>query len=112
MLVPKPGFVGVDRFTYRVWDGTVYSDVATVTLSIQSQPLPAAPQFESVEVLDDGMVRLALRVAPGYNVQILSSTNLIDWVSVTNILAREDGVSVTDVVDPRSPVRFYRARNY
>jgi len=111
-LVPKPGFVGADRFTYRVWDGTVYSDVATVTLSIQSQLPPAPPQFESVQVLEGGVVRLTLRVSPGYNLQLLSSTNLADWVSLTNLVAREYVVTVTDLGDPPSPARFYRAKNH
>jgi len=109
-LVPKPGFVGADRFTYRVWDGTVYSDVATVTLSIQSQNLPVAPQFKSVEMLEDGAVRLALQVTPGYNLEIYSSANLADWVSVTSFVAHEDLVTVTDPGNPPSAARFYRAR--
>lgn len=36
--VPSAGFLGRDRFTYRVWDGFAYSATATVTLLVESPP--------------------------------------------------------------------------
>ena len=31
---PSPGFVGVDTYTYRVFDGASYSNVATVYITV------------------------------------------------------------------------------
>ena len=45
---PDPGFVGVDTFTYRVWDGTVFSPAATVSITV-----------------DDGVVELSYYMGSG-----------------------------------------------
>ena len=37
--VPPSGFTGVDTFTYRSWDGTFWSEPATVTVTVRD-PLP------------------------------------------------------------------------
>lgn len=34
---PNPGFLGVDSFTYRAYDGVNYSNVATVTITVTSK---------------------------------------------------------------------------
>ena len=38
---PEPGFVGTDSFEYEVSDGRGGSDRATVTLTVQADPLPS-----------------------------------------------------------------------
>lgn len=40
---PNSGFVGIDSFTYRAFDGTEYSNVATVTLQVTNQAPVAVP---------------------------------------------------------------------
>jgi N-acetylneuraminic acid mutarotase len=35
---PDPGFIGVDTFTYRAFDGLGYSDPATVTITVSENP--------------------------------------------------------------------------
>ena len=46
---PKPGFVGIDSFTYRAFDGIAESAVATVTITVGSNAAPVvAPDFYSV----------------------------------------------------------------
>lgn len=38
--VPHPNFVGIDSFTYRVFDGSLYSEVATVVIHVdQARPI-------------------------------------------------------------------------
>jgi len=34
--LPAPGFYGTDTFTYRAFDGTAYSDIVTVTITVQA----------------------------------------------------------------------------
>ncbi|BBI99708.1 hypothetical protein FGKAn22_14010 [Ferrigenium kumadai] len=40
--VPKAGFAGTDRFTYRAHDGALYSNDATVTLTVSANKPPVA----------------------------------------------------------------------
>ena len=35
---PSPGFVGTDTFTYAAWDGSIDSNLATVTVIVAGQP--------------------------------------------------------------------------
>jgi hypothetical protein len=35
VYVPDPGFAGVDQFTYRAYDGELYSELATVTIYVR-----------------------------------------------------------------------------
>ncbi|MDH7502454.1 MAG: Ig-like domain-containing protein [Verrucomicrobiota bacterium] len=111
LYTPKPGFLGLDWFTYRVWDGTVYSDVATVTLSVQSHPQFMAPKFEFVGLLDGETVQFLIRATPGSKLELLGSTNLTEWVSITNLTAHDELVPLTDTVGEESGMRFYRARS-
>jgi VCBS repeat-containing protein len=43
--VPNPGFAGVDTFTYRLSDGVLLSNVATVTFTIVSKPSAVADSY-------------------------------------------------------------------
>lgn len=110
LYTPKPGFLGLDWFTYRVWDGTVYSDVATVTLSVQSHPQFIAPKFEVVRLLDGETVQFLIRATPGSRLELLGSTNLAEWVSITNLTAHDELTTLTDTVGEESGMRFYRVR--
>ena len=52
--VPEPNWYGTDRFSYRAFDGSLYSDSATVTLSVT--PINDEPSFAEgpdVTVLED-----------------------------------------------------------
>lgn len=40
VYVPSPGFTGRDEFGYRLWDGTSYSDAATVSITVLSATEP------------------------------------------------------------------------
>ncbi len=47
-FVPVPGFVGTDSFTYRAYNGSQYSDPATVTVSVDLAVAPV-PQIQAEE---------------------------------------------------------------
>ena len=61
--------------------------------------------FDSMQFDTEGQFQFALRGAPGYNYQVLSSTNLVDWVPFKTNCAPFifiDGNSTS------CPARFYR----
>ncbi|MGH8271314.1 MAG: beta strand repeat-containing protein, partial [Gammaproteobacteria bacterium] len=47
---PKPGFAGSDHFTFRVFDGYLYSNVATVTITVTDIPPVASDGSVSTTV--------------------------------------------------------------
>ena len=47
---------------------------------------------------------------PGQDYQVLTSTNLVDWVVLTNMTATGPGTTFTDYGAANYPRRFYRAR--
>ena len=47
---PNPGFVGVDTFEYRAFDGSDYSEPAVVTLTVYADP--NQPPMLAVDELD------------------------------------------------------------
>lgn len=51
VYTPNPGYVGLDSFTYRVWDGEFYSNVAMVTITIEGaiNPPVANPDSYTME---------------------------------------------------------------
>lgn len=42
VYTPPPNFTGTDTFTYRAFDGTDYSNYATVTITVQADTVPVA----------------------------------------------------------------------
>ncbi len=84
--------------------GSVTSSVAALTLT------PTAPlSFTSIARLKDGRVQLGINGEAGFNIQLLTSTNLITWSVLTNLANPFGSLSFTD--DPPANVsnQFYRA---
>jgi hypothetical protein len=54
--LPHSGYLGVDTFTYRAFDGARYSDPATVTLTIESPPFTPCT---AADLNTDGQITLA-----------------------------------------------------
>ena len=80
------------------------SSVAALTLT------PTAPlSFTSIARLKDGRVQLGINGEAGFNIQLLTSTNLITWSVLTNLANPFGSLSFTD--DPPANVsnQFYRA---
>ena len=50
---PTPGWTGTDSFTFRAYDGTVYSNVATVTVTVASIDDPPVANPQTVVTNED-----------------------------------------------------------
>ena len=105
---PKPGFTGMDSFTYKVWDGQTYSDLARVYIQV-STLTEDGPRFDGIQRLDSGGMRLRLRSTPGGVLLMQVSTNLTTWSSLPSTLAVGEAVVFMDTNAPTLPYRFYRA---
>lgn len=71
--VPADGFVGTDSFTYRVFDGTYWSNVATVTIHVtNSAPIGVA---DSYSIGEDGIlaVQNPNNGVPGTQIGVLAN---------------------------------------
>ncbi len=90
--------------------------VFTLTYSNSVTPLAvsrpavavAAPYFLT-PVVQNGSVSLTLSTAPGFTYQIEASSNLVDWVTVTNIAGTNGTIQFIDVNAAGFSRRFYRA---
>jgi hypothetical protein len=84
--------------------GSVTSAVATLTLT------PTVPlEFVLIEAVPETGLRLSISGQPGFDVRLLTSTNLVDWSVLTN-LANPTGVLLfTNPVPSDVPQQFYRA---
>jgi hypothetical protein len=85
--------------------GTVTSALAQLTL------LPVQPLlFTEITALPNGQLRLALSGEPGFNVQLLTSTNLASWNVLTNLPNPAGSLSFTAAPPAGVSHQFYRAQ--
>jgi subtilisin family serine protease len=112
VYTPQPLYAGMDSFTYRAWDGCIYSAITKVTITVKSPPLELKPSFEKIIRTDDGQVQLTLKVQPGKNLCIQSSTNLLDWNPLAKLAPGSSPITLTDTNAPASLLQFYRAVQY
>jgi hypothetical protein len=68
----------------------------------------APPQFVSPTTYSNGVVRLTLQVTPNVSCDVQASTNLINWVTITNVTSALPLVIITDVQAGSYPQRYYR----
>jgi subtilisin family serine protease len=112
VYTPKPGYAGVDSFTYRAWDGQIYSGIARVTITVKSPPPPVKPSFQNITCASDGQVQLTLKVQPGKNLYLQSSTNLVDWEVIAKLVPGNSPFTLIHTNNPTAPQQFYRAVQY
>jgi hypothetical protein len=85
--------------------GTAISSNAQLTVN------PVTPvRFDSITLLPNGQVSLQGSGDPGYFI-VQASSNLTDWLNVTNILGAQGSFQYIDSVT-NFPQRFYRAKLY
>jgi len=100
----------VDSTTY-FFAVTAY-DVAGLESDFSDEISYTVPSPVSVLQVSFDPVQGAALTATGpsnYSYNILTSTNLVDWMPLTTITLDATGVSqYTDSVDPTKPTRFYR----
>lgn len=80
-------------------------DAVTVTCLAPPTPL----RFESIQASGQSLPQLTLSGAPGQSVTIRHSSNLVDWVALTNLVLHGNTVQFTDPTGADAPLRFYRA---
>lgn len=83
------------------------SGLVTSASAVLTVVLP--PQFASVAVLPDNTVQLSLVAVSNVWWGIETSTNLADWVLLTNVVAVNGSVQFIDSNATNWPCRFYRA---
>lgn len=85
--------------------GSVLSSPASLIIHI-----PAPPTFSSVAV-SSNQIEITLSGETGGNYSIQSSTNLIDWEDVRNVILTNGAFQFTDPITDEQPQRFYRVFN-
>lgn len=84
--------------------GSVTSAVATLTLT------PVVPlEFVLIEAVPESGLRLGISGQPGFEVRLLSSTNLVDWSVLTNLPNPTGALLFTNPIPAAVPQQFYRA---
>jgi hypothetical protein len=109
LYTPKPGFTGADVFTYKAWDGQIYSIESSVFVNVTASIPSTEIRFNSVSILPSGQVQLVLATPPNRPVEVFVSTNLVDWIPLLDYPLGGAHVTVIDPdASPDTP-RFYRA---
>lgn len=108
---PKPGFSGEDTFTYRAWDGQIYSGIGEATIWVSSPNNHASNlAIESINRLGNGQTRLIVKAPAGKTISVEASTNLVDWISLETINSDSAATPFTDANTTHWLRRFYRLR--
>ncbi|RME91419.1 MAG: tandem-95 repeat protein [Verrucomicrobia bacterium] len=106
---PHPGFAGIDSFTYKAWDGFIYSRVASVQLTVQRPPEPAL-RIERLDWSENGL-RLELTAEPGRTYHLQASPDLDRWETLQTVTAEDTRLELLDPA-PTPHHRFYRVVEY
>ena len=87
-------------------------DVGKVVLAdaVRFAFAPAAPRFDLITVLPDGRVRLTLSGDTGFTYALEASTNLVNWLTLTNLANLGGTVEFIDAEATNLLARYYRAR--
>jgi len=87
----------------------ISSSSGSVTSLLATLTVVAPPQIVSAALLPGMIFKASLLGTPGLNYRIDASTNLIDWMTITNVIERTDGPTFTDPSAASHQQRFYRA---
>jgi len=101
----QPGDAGNYLVTVTNVAGGVTSSPVTLTVV-----LPPAAQIDSAQVLPDGRCELKLSGRANFFYAVQASTNLNDWVTLTNIFNQSGTFEFIDLAASNQPYRFYRVR--
>ncbi|MDB6122573.1 MAG: hypothetical protein JWQ71_1566 [Pedosphaera sp.] len=84
----------------------VFSTNALLTVTQATQPA----QFQSINELPDGTINLSLSGELGSHYALDGSSNLVDWIEITNFANSNGTYQFNDGSSTNSSLRFYRAR--
>lgn len=110
VYTPLVGFTNADSFPFVLSDGRGGISPGTAMVSVTFDNV--IPQNFRAELLGDGSVRLTFDGIPGrtYSIEFTSDLETPDWQILGTASAGEAGIfSVTDLLPPGAPQRFYRA---
>ena len=71
--------------------------------------LPVVLQFGVVRLVSGGGVQVTLMGGVGQTYNVQASTNLVNWVAITNLVLATGSGQFTDYSVTNCPQRFYRA---
>ncbi len=99
------GFTGKDLFAYLIGDGRGGEAVGILSINVLAQ----GRLMLDVSNPEAG-VKITMGGTPGQLYQVQASTNLVDWVVLTDVVASPAGyLEVLDTEAALYPTRFYRA---
>jgi subtilisin family serine protease len=105
---PNAGAVGGDTFTYKVWDGQKFSEIARVIVQVNPPRDQQPPSFASIDRKND-LVELTLSLPSDKPFSIQSSTNLTDWITILGPVTSTEQTYVYRDTNALIQTRFYRA---
>ena len=108
IYVPKPGALGADVFTYKLWDGQKFGNVGRVTMMISPAPQDRPPAFTSISEAG-GVVTLVLDVPAGKSFSVEASTNLVNWNVLSGPMVSPSTKFQLSDTNRAGEARFYRA---
>ena len=109
-FIAKPGFSGLDSFTYKVWDGHAFSDLAKVTLFVTDVVPQEKTSFEAIARTSDGSMKLGINSPAGRRAVVEASTDLSTWLFVGETTNPTGFTTLVDTNAPSISHRFYRLR--
>ncbi|MBA4149910.1 MAG: immunoglobulin domain-containing protein [Verrucomicrobia bacterium] len=94
------------EYSVAVSDGisTVFSDEAVLTVN-----MPDFIIFDGISLLSDGSIQLLLSGEPA-TYAIETSSNLVDWLEITNVVSTNGTLEFTDLNATNVIRNFYRAK--
>ncbi len=87
LYAPDPAFVGIDTFDIKLFDGSVLSDVYTVTISVTPAPPPPPPPPPGTVTTGLDLAQLPLEDAVSAEANVLvimDDSGSMDWTLMTN----------------------------
>ena len=106
IYTPPPGFTGVDGFTYTISDGQGGKAAAQVEVMVVSGDLPPLNHL-SIQRTPAGLLLRFVGSAEG-TCAWQRSTNLLNWITLSNAVVPLHGLLEFLDPDPPLPAAFYR----
>lgn len=110
IYTPPAGFTNSDSFPFVLSDGRGGISQGTAAVNVTFDNV--VPQNLRAELLGDGSVRLTFDGIPGrtYSIEFTDNLENPNWQILGTALAGEAGIfTITDLLPPGAPQRFYRA---
>jgi hypothetical protein len=105
---PRPDYFGLDLFTYRANDRT--TDSVPAQVAIQINPVTDNTNISlAIQPQAGGQMQLSLTAEAWSKYTLQASTDLIHWLTLTNVTTTNQLWQVMDADAALYPQRFYRA---